>query len=102
IVADHPIEDMYGDEIRTGDKYFIDDAGRVVLQDNVSDYLMDQCGVVFYETEYSPLRQTADFGLLGTYSLSVYPESPPIFKGGENIASRSIQKRIEHGPIRMA
>lgn len=51
IVADHPIEDMYGDEIRTGDKYFIDDAGRVVLQENVRDYLMDQCGVVFYEAK---------------------------------------------------
>ncbi len=51
VVADHPIEDMYGDEVRTGDKYFIDDAGRIVLQENFRDYLIDQCGAVFYETK---------------------------------------------------
>lgn len=51
VVADHPIEDMYGDEIQAGDKYFIDDAGRVVLQENFRDYLIDQCGAVFYETK---------------------------------------------------
>lgn len=51
VIADHPVEDYFGDEIQAGDMYFIDDAGRVVLQDNIRDYLMDQCGAVFYETK---------------------------------------------------
>ena len=47
-VSDHPIEDVFGSEIRTGDKWFEDGAGRVVLEDNAEDYLIEVTGVQFY------------------------------------------------------
>ncbi|GKV56006.1 hypothetical protein NCCP2222_19530 [Sporosarcina sp. NCCP-2222] len=50
-VANHPVEDMYGCEIRQGDKYFTDPQGKVVLMDNLQDYLQDEVGVVFYEAK---------------------------------------------------
>lgn len=46
-VSDHPIEDIFGSEIRTGDKWFQDGAGRVVLEDNVEDYLIEVANVEF-------------------------------------------------------
>lgn len=47
LVIDHPIEDHFGSEIRTGDKWFQDGAGRVVLEDNVEDYLIEVAQVEF-------------------------------------------------------
>lgn len=47
-VDDHPIEDVFGSEIRTGDKWFEDGAGRVVLEDNAEDYLIEVTGVQFF------------------------------------------------------
>lgn len=38
---DHPIEDMFGSEICTGDKWFEDAAGRVILNENVEQYLQE-------------------------------------------------------------
>lgn len=40
-VADFPIEDHFGSEIRVGDKWFTDQAGRVILEDNMDDYLLE-------------------------------------------------------------
>lgn len=42
---DHPIEDMYGSEIKNGDTWFRDSAGRVVLFENAEDYLIEVGGV---------------------------------------------------------
>ncbi|WP_240612026.1 YqaI family protein [Planococcus halotolerans] len=46
-VVDHPIEDHFGSEIRTGDKWFQDGAGRVVLENNIEDYLIEVARVEF-------------------------------------------------------
>ncbi|SIT91525.1 YqaI family protein [Edaphobacillus lindanitolerans] len=51
VIADHPVEDYFGDEIQTGDKYFTDEAGRIVLQDNIRDYLTELAGAVFYKAK---------------------------------------------------
>ncbi|MDW0113809.1 hypothetical protein QT711_11480 [Sporosarcina saromensis] len=48
---EHPIEDMFGSEILTGDKYFIDASGKVVLFENYRDYLQEEAGAVFYEAK---------------------------------------------------
>lgn len=45
---DHPIEDMFGSEIQTGDKWFQDNAGRIVLEDNMDDYLIEVGKVNFF------------------------------------------------------
>lgn len=45
---DHPVEDMFGSEIQTGDKWFQDNAGRIVLEDNMDDYLIEVGGVNFF------------------------------------------------------
>ena len=47
-VEDHPTEDVFGSEIRTGDKWFEDGAGRVVLEDNAEYYLIEVSGVQFF------------------------------------------------------
>lgn len=47
LVLDHPIEDHFGSEIRTGDKWFQDGAGRVVLEDNMEDYMIEVARVQF-------------------------------------------------------
>lgn len=47
-VEDHPIEDIFGSEIQAGDKWFEDAAGRVVLEDNAEDYLIEITGVQFF------------------------------------------------------
>ena len=47
----HPVEDMYGSEIRQGDSYFVDEQGRVVLLENQRDYLQEVASVVFYEAK---------------------------------------------------
>lgn len=47
-VDDHPVEDVFGSEIRTGDKWFEDGAGRVVLEENAEDYLIEVAKVQFY------------------------------------------------------
>lgn len=46
-VSDFPIEDHFGSEIREGDKYFEDGAGRVVLESNADDYLIEVIGVKY-------------------------------------------------------
>lgn len=48
---DHPIEDMFGSEIQTGDKWFQDSAGRIVLEDNMDDYLIEVGGVEFFRSQ---------------------------------------------------
>lgn len=50
-IADHPVEDYFGDEILGTDKWFIDEDGRVVLESNMKDYLVERCGAVFYEAQ---------------------------------------------------
>lgn len=47
-IEDHPVEDVFGSEIRTGDKWFEDGAGRVVLEDNAEDYPIEVTGVQFF------------------------------------------------------
>ncbi|ANU13491.1 hypothetical protein B481_2028 [Planococcus halocryophilus Or1] len=47
LVTDHPVEDHFGSEIHVGDKWFEDGAGRVVLEDNVEDYLIEVANVEF-------------------------------------------------------
>lgn len=49
IQNDHPIEDMFGSEIQTGDTWFEDKAGRVVLEENMEDYLVEVVGVEFFK-----------------------------------------------------
>lgn len=49
LVADHPIEDYFGSEIQSDDKYFTDQAGRVVLESNWEDYLIEIGGVEFFK-----------------------------------------------------
>lgn len=51
VIADHPVEDYFGDEIRSDDQYFTDEDGRVVLEINMKDYLVERCGAVFYEAQ---------------------------------------------------
>ncbi|MFC4712267.1 YqaI family protein [Planococcus dechangensis] len=46
---DHPIEDHFGSEIQSGDTWFEDKAGRVVLQDNMEDYLIEVVGAEFFK-----------------------------------------------------
>lgn len=46
---DHPVEDLFGSEIQTGDKWFQDGAGRVVLEDNTEDYLIEVAQVKFFK-----------------------------------------------------
>lgn len=46
---DTPVEDMFGSEIRTGDTYFKDQAGRAVLFENAEDYLIEVAGVEFFK-----------------------------------------------------
>lgn len=46
--ADHPVEDMFGSEIQTGDTWFKDSAGRIVLFENVEGYLLEVGGVEFF------------------------------------------------------
>ncbi|RLJ90157.1 YqaI family protein [Planococcus citreus] len=46
---DYPIEDHFGSEIQTGDTWFEDKAGRVVLQDNMEDYLIEVVGAEFFK-----------------------------------------------------
>lgn len=50
LVEDHPIEDAFGSEIQSGDIWFEDPAGRVVLEDNTDDYLVEVAGVNFFRT----------------------------------------------------
>lgn len=47
LIVDHPVEDHFGSEIQTGDKWFQDRAGRVVLEDNIEDYLIEVARVEF-------------------------------------------------------
>lgn len=47
-VSDHPIEDIFGSEIQTGDTWFKDPAGRVVLFENAENYLVDVAGVEIF------------------------------------------------------
>lgn len=42
---DHPVEDMFGTEVQTGDKWFQDNAGRVVSLENAERYLSEVGGV---------------------------------------------------------
>lgn len=49
LVADHPIEDHFGSEIQSDDKYFTDQAGRVILESNWEDYLIEVGGVEFFK-----------------------------------------------------
>ena len=48
LVTDHPIEDHFGSEIQSSDKYFKDQMGREVLESNWEDYLIEVGGVQFY------------------------------------------------------
>lgn len=48
MVPDHPIEDFFGSEIQIDDKYFTDQAGRVVLESNWEKYLIEVGGVEFF------------------------------------------------------
>lgn len=50
-VSNHPIEDMFGSEIRQGDQYFTDSDGNVVLMENYRDYLQEEAGAVFYKAK---------------------------------------------------
>lgn len=50
VESDHPIEDHFGSEIMIGDSWFEDNAGRIVLQDNMEDYLIEVVGVEFFKT----------------------------------------------------
>ena len=50
-VLNHPVEDYFGSEIQTGDKYITTDSGHVVLADNIRDYLQETLGAVFYEAK---------------------------------------------------
>lgn len=49
IQNDHPIEDMFGSEIQTGDTWFEDKAGRIVLEENMEDYLVEVVGAEFFK-----------------------------------------------------
>ncbi len=51
VVGNHPIEDIYGAEIKSGDVYLVDESGRAVLNEHIRDYLTDVLGVVFYEAK---------------------------------------------------
>lgn len=48
VVIDHPVEDMYGYEIKAGDTYFTDRNGRNVLETNMEDYLIEEVDVKFH------------------------------------------------------
>lgn len=50
-VEDHPVEDMFGGEIKQGDQYFTDSNGKVVLLENYRDYLQEEAGAVFYKAK---------------------------------------------------
>lgn len=50
-VENHPVEDMFGSEIRKGDHYFTDSNGNVVLFENYRDYLQEEAGAVFYKAK---------------------------------------------------
>lgn len=49
VIEGHPVEDIFGSEIRASDKYFMDANGQAVLLENMRDYLTEVAGVVFYE-----------------------------------------------------
>lgn len=50
VEPNHPVEDHFGSEIMTGDSWFEDNAGRIVLQENMEDYLIEVVGVEFFKT----------------------------------------------------
>ncbi|MFL0365342.1 hypothetical protein ACH0BF_20250 [Pseudobacillus sp. 179-B 2D1 NHS] len=43
-VADHPIEDLFGEEICADDLYFIMPNGEIVLSHNLGDYMIKHLG----------------------------------------------------------
>lgn len=51
VIDGHPIEDIFGSEIHSSDKYFMDANGQAVLLENTRDYLTEIVGVVFYEAK---------------------------------------------------
>lgn len=46
---DHPTEDMFGTEVQTGDKWFQDNAGRIINIENVERYLSEIGGVEIFK-----------------------------------------------------
>ncbi|PSL42161.1 YqaI-like protein [Planomicrobium soli] len=48
---DHPIEDMFGSEIQSGDTWFEDKQGRIVLEENIEDYLLEVVGGEFFKAK---------------------------------------------------
>lgn len=50
IQNENPVEDMFGSEIQTGDTWFEDKDGHVVLVDNFEDYLNEVIGVEFFKS----------------------------------------------------
>ncbi|KIL80702.1 YqaI family protein [Bacillus badius] len=45
-VTDHPIEDLFGEEICTKDLYFIMPGGEIVLSHNLGDYMVTHLGAI--------------------------------------------------------
>lgn len=45
-VEDHPVEDMFGDEIMKDDLYFIMKGGEIVLEQNLSEYAVKYLSAV--------------------------------------------------------
>ncbi|MDC2863826.1 hypothetical protein PLX19_04180 [Bacillus sp. BP-3] len=49
-VADHPIEDFYGDEILSNETYFVF-GEHVVLEENLKHYLMERHQVECFQAQ---------------------------------------------------
>lgn len=46
---DYPVEDMFGTEVRTGDKWFQDNIGRIINIENIERYLTEISGVEIFK-----------------------------------------------------
>nr|WP_141547600.1 hypothetical protein [Bacillus pseudomycoides] len=49
-VANHPIEDFYGDEILSGETYFVF-GEHVVLEENLKSYLIEKHEVLCFQAQ---------------------------------------------------
>ncbi|KAA0777649.1 hypothetical protein DN392_06510 [Bacillus sp. BB51/4] len=49
-VTDHPIEDMFGDEILSGETYFVF-GEHIVLEENLKSYLIEKQNVECFQAQ---------------------------------------------------
>jgi hypothetical protein len=49
--ADHPVEDVFGDEIMSNDIYFVMKDGSIVLEQNLGEYAIEYMNAIEKQAE---------------------------------------------------